>query len=73
MVFLGSSSFIVVNKVVKEIFEGILDDGLVFEECFEFEGRFKVYFGFWVYVLGVNDFIFWVIDKGYVIFFIIFF
>ena len=79
---LGSSSSIAANKAVKETLEGISDFGPPFEECFEFKnspnsiqsvkGRLKAHFSFWVHVLGANDSILRVIDKGYAMPFITF-
>ena len=77
---LGSSNSISEQKVVNDTLEGISDDGLVFEERFEFEnspnriqsvkGRLRAQFNFWSLTLGANDFILRVIDKGYTIPFI---
>ncbi|KAL9960191.1 hypothetical protein ACROYT_G033610 [Oculina patagonica] len=77
---LGSSNSISDQKVVNDTLEGISDDGLVFEERFEFEnspnriqsvkGKLRAQFNFWSLTLGANDFILRVIDKEYTIPFI---
>ena len=70
-VLLGSSDAIPGNTSVVEVFEGISDHSIDFDNSHtsvhSVKGRLKDHFNFWSHDLGASDFILQVISNGYAI------